>query len=450
MSISHKLNLALSMEDDAPNVQVNIDTDEGGMPLDDVVATDDGAFEPTPEADAAEITERAEEIAEDNDDIEDLEVASESLIATYEAMALAQRNGGLTREAATFAAISVESVMGRYNVSHTDLGIALESFSDNKARATTISMEGISDALRNLWDAIVRKFKEMVKKIVDFYQKTVAAAPRIKRRAQGIRKKADNTTGSAEDTTVKTGLFGQLNIKGRVPEASDVINGLKNARTDFVKHKKKSSLKDELKELFNIDSFDGNKVNEKFRKVLDDMTRDYGTKKESLPGNNALYASVAGTANDSGSWDTDSKNVASIVSNFKFGIFEDEAGVKNDKDNREKEFKVLKKEEVVAICDQVIQTMDEIINYKTQAVQGYDSAKVIEKEGGRLVDKIAKQGDGDSKGMHEGNARRYLTALGQLARKIESGNASIVRYNYQVSKASLAWCSRSLSKYRNN
>lgn len=51
MSVSRKLNLSLGLEDDAPNVQVNIDTDEGGMPLDNI--TEDG--EPTPEADEVEL-----------------------------------------------------------------------------------------------------------------------------------------------------------------------------------------------------------------------------------------------------------------------------------------------------------------------------------------------------------------------------------------------------------
>ena len=448
MSISHKLNLALSMEDDAPNVQVNIDTDEGGMPLDDVVATDDGDFEPTPEADAAEITERAEEIAEDNDDIEDMEVATESLIATYEAMARAQRNGGLTREAATFAAISVESVMGKYNVGYEDVGISLESFDDNKARATTVSMEGIGQALKDLWEAIVKKFKEMVKKIVDFYQKTIAAAPRIKRRAQGIRKKAENTTGSAEESTVKTGLFGQLNIQGRVPSASDIVQGIVKSRGSFEKNVSKSSLKTKLKNLFNVDNFDGNTVWNEIEKELGNINNGIPVKIDKLPGNNAIYVEAKASTNVK---DGDGSKIAmEMITGFKFGIFEDKAGVKNDKDNREKEFPVLKKDEVITICDNIIITMDEIVQFKTQAVAAFNNANFIEKEGNKLVDKIAKQGEGDSKGIKEGEARRYLNALASLTRKIETGEASIVRYNYTLSKAALSWCMRSLSQYKNS
>ena len=444
MSISHKLNLALSMEDDAPNVQVNIDTDEGGMPLDDVVATDDGAFEPTPEADAAEITERAEEIEEDNDDIEDMEVATESLIATYEAMALAQRNGGLTREAATFAAISVESVMSKYNVGHEDVGISLESFDDNKSRATTVSMEGIGQALKDLWEAIVKKFKEMVKKIVDFYQKTIAAAPRIKRRAEGVRKKADKTTGSPEETQVKVGLFPQLNIQGHVPKAGELIAGIQGGRGIYSKNTSKVDMKKELEKMFKPNFNDANVWNS-IAEVFNSLKV---SKVDKLPGNNAFYSeynvvSSAGNASD------DSNTMSSAVQNFKYGIFEDKSGVKNSKENREKEFPVLKKDEVIKICDEIILSMNDIISFKTQATSGFDTGAFIEKEGSKLIDKIANQGSGENKGKHEGTARRYLTAIASVARKLQAGEASVVRHNYQVSKAALAYCARSLALYKN-
>lgn len=444
MSISHKLNLALSMEDDAPNVQVNIDTDEGGMPLDDVVATDDGEFEPTPEADAAEITERVEEIEEDNTDIEDMEVASESLIATYEAMALAQRNGGLTREAATFAAISVESVMSKYDIGHEDVGISLESFDDNKARATTVSMEGIGQALKDLWEAIVKKFKEMVKKIVDFYQKTIAAAPRIKRRAEGVRKKADKTTGSPKENQVKVGLFPQLNIQGHVPKAGELIAGISAGRVTFSKNVSKVDLKKELEKMFKA-NFNDQNAWDHIQEVFNGIKT---TKVDKLPGNNAFYAEFS-TIAASGNASNDSQQAATAAQNFKYGIFEDKAGVKNSKENREKEFPVLKKDEVIKICDEIILTMNDIISFKTQANRAFDEGAYIEKEGNKLIDKIANQGSGDNKGKEEATARRYLTAVASVARKLQSGEASVVRHNYQASKAALAYCARSLALYKN-
>lgn len=453
MSISHKLNLALSMEDDAPNVQVNIDTDEGGMPLDDVVATDDGDFEPTPEADAAEITERAEEIDEENGDIEDMEVATESLIATYEAMALAQRNGGLTREAATFAAISVESVMSKYNVTHEDLGISLESFDENKSRATTISMESIASALKDLWDAIVRKFKEMVKKIVDFYQKTIAAAPRIKRRAEGLKKKAQKTTGSPKESKIKTGLFGQLNVQGAVPTAKQIEQSLDNVRIAYVDNIGKETFTKSLEDLFKVESYSNDTVRTTVFNVLGKTklqgatTPPAGFKFKSgsyigsLIGNRAIFRGFSDRQGASGN----AEQTISAVANFQYGVFEDKAGVKNDKDARDKEFPVLSTSDVETICSKVIMNMDEIIRYKTQAVSSANYGNIVEKEGKKLVEKMGKDENGKAS---EAEAGRYLSALGSIHRKAQSGNAAIVRYNYTASKAALAYCARSLSQYK--
>ena len=192
MSVSRKLNLSLGLEDDAPNVQVNIDTDEGGMPLDNI--TEDG--EPTPEADEVELNEAADDVESDSEAIDELQDASEALESIYLSMESAQRDGGLTREAAVFAGHAVQAAMRKFNVSSEEVGISLESFSDNKARATTVSMEGIREALKAIWDKIVSVFQAMMKKIADFWNKYVAAAPHLKRRAEGLRKKARNVNGT--------------------------------------------------------------------------------------------------------------------------------------------------------------------------------------------------------------------------------------------------------------
>lgn len=441
MSIKQKLGMALGMEDDAPNVQVNIDTDEGGMPLDEVAPIEDSnEFEPTVAADAEEIEEQAEDIEEDDVDMQNLHIATESLLSTYVAMEKAQRNGGLTAEAAEFAAISVESVMGRYNVAASEVGIALESFGNNKSRATTVSMEGVMDTLRDIWATIVEKFKAMCKKIADFYQKTIAAAPRIKRRAESLRNKAQKTSGAAKESKIKTGLFGQLNIAGDLPTAEKIINGLKNARIAFDKNVSKASIEEKLKTVFNVDSFAAGSA---FDVNAFKSAMSVSETKFALPGNRKLVNELAAdTTSATGS------DAAAAVNAWEFGIVEDKAGVKNDKDARDKEFDVLSTTEVANICQEVINNMQEIINFKTQATREFNTAKYVEKEGEKLLAKLAKHGTGDAKGANEPEARKFLNAMASGYRKAQAGKASIVRYNYAASKAALAYCARSLSQYR--
>ena len=151
-----KLFQALGMEDDAPNVQVNIDTDEGGMPLDDVTAEG----EPTPEADAAEMEADAAEIEADDEQIEELEEAQETLESYLIARESAKKNGGLTDDAAQIMAIGLESIMGKYGYDAQEVGMAsLESWGDNRSNKTTVSMEGIRDTLRTIWKLSLKRSK---------------------------------------------------------------------------------------------------------------------------------------------------------------------------------------------------------------------------------------------------------------------------------------------------
>lgn len=458
MSIKQKLGMALGMEDDAPNVQVNIDTDEGGMPLDEVAPIEDSnEFEPTVAADAEELNEDANEIAEDDEDLDGLAQSNESLVAVYLAMESAQQNGGLTPEAATFAAISVESILVDYNVKARDMGISLESFGDNKARATTVSMESVMSALQDIWDAIVRKFKEMIKKIADFYQKTIAAAPRIKRRAEALKKKAQKTTGSPKETKIKTGLFGQLNIAGSVPASVAAIEtSLKNSGISFTKNMAKDDLVKSIKDIFNADTFNSTTGFEAVKTKMDslkfgsDVTRDdlgTGTGFTGLLGNKVVFISKF-APRGVGTPGTDVSYISGMATAWKYGVYDDATGVKNDKDKRDSEFKVLTIQEVESLCNIIIGNMQEIINFKTQANRTFDEAKVIEKEGDKLISKIANKGEGKAKGADEAMARSYLSAMASMHRKAQSGNAAILRYQYNTSKAVLAYCARSLSQYR--
>lgn len=93
--------------------------------------------------------------------------------------------------------------------------------------------------------------------------------------------------------------------------------------------------------------------------------------------------------------------------------------------------------------------MNEIISFKTQATRSFDTGSFIEKEGAKLIDKIANQGTGENKGKHEAVASRYLAAVASVARKVQAGEASLIRHNYQVSKAALSYCTRSLALYKN-
>lgn len=453
---------SLGLEDDAPNVQVNIEVDEAGMPIDSV--TEEG--ENTPEADEVEIIEESSEIEADNDVIDEMQEAAESLEKIYLAMESAQSNGGLTPEAAMFASIAVDNVVSKYGVSSEAIGISLESFADNRSHATTVSMESVGDALKSLWETIVEKFQEMVKKIVDFYNKTLAAAPRIKRRADALRKKARATTGTAKENKIKVGLYGALNIKGNVPTAGQLATGLKAAAVEIHDNTKKKDLQAAAKEMFskletdaaanevaiasgaagglglggvakNGDSWSFNGGTAVSRKVGNQTAVRAVRLIDSLPGNKVIFTgSTSGVTRN---------NPIDALGDFASGLYTDVASIKSNSDAKDLEWPVLSPSEVENLCEVVIQSMDAIIAQKTQANKKVNSVKVLKAEGNRAIAKIK----GDNSAETQAIARRVMTRMIELARTDNKAFADVVSYNYRTSKAVLGYCSRSLNQYKN-
>lgn len=461
--LKNALNKSLGMEDDAPNVQVNIDTDEVGMPLDNV--TEDG--DNTPEADEVEIIEDATEIEADNEVIEEMGEAVDSLESIYIAMESAQTSGGLTPEAARFASIAVGNIVRKYGVSSEDMGISLEAFGDNRAKATTVSMEGVGQALKDLWETIVAKFQTMVKKIVDFYHKTFAAAPNIKRRADSIRKKARSTTGVAKEKTMKTGLFNSLNIAGSVPTAAQLQSAIKVIYTDVTTNVTKNGATANAGAIFA--SFSGAGENGGASGVARNMAVKLNfTGVSGSDGARVLSGASKGTAKIGGSdsgvaleldrnlpgnkmWFKGSvrgtPRLTSIdaLRDFRTGIYTDNENVKSDKSaTRDKDWAVLTTAEIETLCDGVIRNMEAIISQKTQADKKLNEVKIMKKEGEKLIAKI----DGEGKAKGQAEASKALNIALDVMRQQSQGEAQALSYSYRTSKAILAYCARSLSQYK--
>lgn len=461
----NKLTASLGLEDDAPNVQVNIDTDDMGMPLDNI--TDEG--ENTPEADEVEIIEDAAEIDADDDVADEMAEAADSLESIYLAMESAQADGGLTPAAAVFASIAVENIVSKYGATAKDVGVSLEAFGDNRSYATTVSMEGVGQALKDLWNTIVEKFQAMLKKIVDFYQKTIAAAPRIKRRAQAISKKARSTTGSAKESKIKTGLFASLNVRGKIPTTSEIMKGIENSTKALTTNVTKKDAEAAATALFG--KFDQNATAETLGANLatdvggtgltGDATNGYrvaGGKTASykiggasgsmefkritdLPGNKMYFVGTV--------FEPKRINPIDAVRNMRVGVFvQDESYKADSKKERDMEWPVLGTGEIEGICDRVVQAMDAVIAQKTQADKKINGAKAIKKEGDKLIAKIEAIKGGEDVVAVKTRASKLLNNVVELTRVLNTGEAQLLSYNYRVSKAALAYCSRSLSQYK--
>jgi hypothetical protein len=92
--------------------------------------------------------------------------------------------------------------------------------------ATSVSLEAIGDAIKNIWEKIKTWFNNMWKNIRTYWQKVWDASPKLKARAEALRKKADDLGGkTATEKTVDVGsdLVKKLhNDSGKLPTVQEM------------------------------------------------------------------------------------------------------------------------------------------------------------------------------------------------------------------------------------
>ena len=190
--------IGLGMEDDTNNPEVV--TGAGGpggsaptgstkpaQPVDKTAAAADAAVDGVKEA--------GESVIEDSEVIAELDDAQAAMEEIYDDMRISLQNGGMNPDMARMAKRYADRTLARVGMSNPIPSCeAFGGFGDRFV-ATSVSMEGVSDAIKNIWEKIKTWFNNMWKNIRTYWQKVWDAAPKLKARAEALRKKADDLGG---------------------------------------------------------------------------------------------------------------------------------------------------------------------------------------------------------------------------------------------------------------
>jgi hypothetical protein len=206
MSTSLKA-LFVSMEDDAL-----FDTEL-------VVSPDD-----TVEQEIAETAESYAEAEQGSDDVAELGDISEGLESICASMEACMEDGGLNPQAALFMQHAVNGYTRRLGLSVSSITPSLESFggASGQAAATTISMEGIKETVKKIWQAIKNAVMKAIAAVKNFFAKLIGGAKKLKGRVEGLKSRLkDGHTGEGK---VKVPSPDVLNYQGKSDIAS-INNG---------------------------------------------------------------------------------------------------------------------------------------------------------------------------------------------------------------------------------
>ena len=186
--------------------------------VDEVAAAADSAVD--------EAAEAGESVVEDSEVIEELDDAKAALEEICEDMRISLQNGGMNPDMARMAKRYADRTLARVGMSNPIPSCeAFGGFGDRFV-ATSVSMEGVGDAIKNIWEKIKTWFNNMWKNIRTYWQKVWDASPKLKARAEALRKKADDLGGkTATEKTVDVGsdLVKKLhNDSGKLPTVQEM------------------------------------------------------------------------------------------------------------------------------------------------------------------------------------------------------------------------------------
>lgn len=179
--------------------------------------------------------DREVEMAElQEDELTDAEESLESIVMSLESL-IEKDPRGLDRVAAEGYRHAVRAIVG----SALDNPVAsLESFGSSTEcqHATELSLEGIKDTLRKIWEAIKRAVKNAIRAVGDFFAKLFGGVSKLKDRAKKVKEKAEGLKKDGAVAEGKVAIPGadRLALGGKLTEQVLFNDGPQRVQTNAI------------------------------------------------------------------------------------------------------------------------------------------------------------------------------------------------------------------------
>ena len=456
---------------------------------------------------AAEVDQQEEVLADMTEaagEVENVETAADAAIAE-------SADGTLSRESAAWVRIALENAIGKTGLVPAIMP-SLEAFGGTSGRrsATKVTMEGIGEFLKKIWNAIKTQIQKVWAYVKNWYLKVLDAAPRLKKKAEAISKRTENMTGAPEAKDFELGVLKQLHLSGKAPKEGEIVTKMK-----LVTEKMEAALGSKTSSSYEKAFEDAEKL---AQKVADKPLTSAGTESrklrvgfegiygyalslESTTGDNAddeylkslaaeelataleeAYAEAAARAtgqtpdkvpNERFGKDTDADACAELPGGkavFEIGPKKgatlnpltkarmcrprlDNLLEKPKDVDSSGTFKTLSSSQVTDICSAVEDICDHIIEYKKAWEKRDKYTAKLKTTMDKIVSSVEKErADGEAEEALLKNKTKTIREVAKVQQAQWSGGTSyetaMVNYGLSVSRACLSWCEASISEYK--
>ena len=205
------------------------------LSLEDADELDLDAPESALESDA-EVTEAEMEMLEAEEELDDLESSAEGMEEIEEELTQESAGGGLTPEAAKWLRLACRNAMGphtkvvvgdkEFDVNKSPV-MSLESFgsSDTAANATAMSLEGIGETIKKIWQAIKNAVMRVINAVREFFAKIFRGTKGLKKELDELKASVNKTDFDAKKKMKVPGVASRLHVHGKV-NGSTVAYGI--------------------------------------------------------------------------------------------------------------------------------------------------------------------------------------------------------------------------------
>lgn len=224
-----------------PNIARRLGAFYGLEDGDDAAVAVDGGETPIAEevsAPVADVAEAAAEVDQQEEVLADMtETAGEveNVETAADAAIEESGDGTLSRESAAWVRIALENAIGKTGMVPMIMP-SMEAFGGTSGRrsATKVTMEGIGEFLKKIWNAIKTQMQKVWAYVKNWYLKVLDAAPRLKKKAEAVAKRTENITGAADSKDFDLGAMKQLHLGGKAPAPAEIVAKMKFIASDIM------------------------------------------------------------------------------------------------------------------------------------------------------------------------------------------------------------------------
>ena len=449
--------------------------DEDGSPVkgEEIEVAEDGApikGDETVEAEELAVDDASDEVSAELDTGDELVEAEQTLESIYAQLSAASESGrGISEDSARFMQIAIEGIVIKGSrLTTSKLGVpSCESFgSSNRAlNNTNISMEGVGEAIKKVWEWIKAQIMKVVAKVKTWYKSVLGLAPRLKKRAEAIKKKSEAVSGSSDESTVELSIHKQLVMNKKAEDPAKYVKAIGEVEKALLATTK-------------VGGPMGSKDVDDAIEVLNDMSAE--SKPANAVGLQLTYTFFTGSKPSDvgvsgGSWDSgkpgdnkegwtsacmpgnkslqlvyakisivDGDSYKKAMSSIKFGF--DGFYKKPGETDSSADYKVLSTDQVGDICDTIIDICEHVEDYDKKWQDREKHGTKLKAALDKAVARLNKDKDADKdhvrqiKSVAMGNYVIWSSGI--------RTEANIIGYAMGTSRALLTWCERSLSTYK--